>query len=126
MEILNPLTKNRADSLYAQKGFTQLDGFDNTIDAVILGSAASCRAFIIDYSVVLPISGRSRTGRIDIAYNGTTTEITSDAYNFSGTEISGLAFSTDVNAGNIRLVLTKTSVGEHPTLFYRFATVPVA
>lgn len=126
MEILNPLTKTRADSLYVPKGFTQLDGFDNTVDAVILGSTASCRAFIVDYSVVLPVSGRSRTGRIDIAYNGTTTEITSDSYSFSGSDISGLTFSTDINTGNIRLVLTKTSVGEHPTLFYRFATVPVA
>ena len=126
MEILNPLTKSRADTLYVAKAYTRLDGFDNAVDTVILGQTVNCRAITVDYSVVLPVSGRTRTGTIEITYDGISTEISSDAYSFSGSDISGLTFSSDVNSGNIRLVFTKSSVGEHPTLFYRFATVPVA
>jgi len=125
MKLRNPLTKSLADTLYSAKTFTRLDGVDNSTDYVVLGAAASYQAFIFDYAVVLPVSGKSHTGKIAVSHEGASPTIARHAFEYATTEISGLTFSSDLNGGNIRIVFTKTAVGENPTLFYRITQHPV-
>jgi len=125
MYLTNPLTIGRGDSRYALSVPTQLDGFDNATDYVILGAAATYRSFVVEYVVELPVSKKSQIGTIEITHNGVAASLLRDAYSFDVAEISGLTFSADLNAGNVRLVFTKLAVGENPTLFYRVSKTPV-
>jgi hypothetical protein len=124
MEILNPLTKGKADVLYAALNYTRVDGFDNTTDYIVLGYASEYRAFQLDYAVVLPVSGRSRVGSFNVMNDGAAVDFT-DEYSFSDSDIEGLSFSVNITLDRVTLVFTKTMVGENPTFFYKRASVPV-
>jgi len=126
MYLRNPLTKARADALYQVFGFTRNDGFDNATDYVPLGDASVYQAVTVQYAVVLPVSGRTQIGTLSIVHDGAAAEVIGHAYSHEEPEIAGLDFDADVSGGAIRLVFTKSAVGENPTLFYRIDPVPVA
>lgn len=125
MELRNPLTTPRGDARYERIEPPHMDGFDNAIDYIDLGAAADYRAFRIEYAVVLPVSGRSQTGVIEISHDGATASVNRHAYSFDEPEITGLDFTARIDAGIVQLVFQKSAVGEDPTLYYsvrRFRT----
>jgi len=102
-----------------------LDGFDNATDYVVLGAVASIRTAIVEYVVELPVSHRTEVGEVEISHDDSTATVVRHGYSFAEPEITGLTFSADISGGNLRLVFTKSAVGENPTLNYRVLTTPV-
>lgn len=74
-------------------------------------TAATNNAAIIEYSVVR--NGAYRTGRLVVAHDGS---ITSSADDFVQTATTGITFTTDISAGNVRVLYTSTNTGFAGTL----------
>jgi hypothetical protein len=104
----------------------RLDGFDNATDYIALGAAVTYRSFEIEYTLELPVSHRCQVGTLRIAHADGTAEVIEHEYSYDEPEITGLTWGADIDTGVVRLVLTKLSVGENPTLQYRVHPVAVA
>lgn len=129
MQVSNALTPVRGDARYIKKLFSHEDFFDNTTNAISLGSSTDFEHFEIEYVLQLPISGRSHHGVISVAVLSTVSaEIANHTYEFpdSELEIETLTYSVGVNVGTVQLRVAVASVGENPTFNYRIAAISAA
>ena len=129
MQVSNALTPVRGDARYIKKLFSHEDFFDNTTNAISLGSSTDFEHFKIEYVLQLPISGRSHHGVISVAVLSTVSaEIANHTYEFpdSELEIETLTYSVGVNVGTVQLRVAVASVGENPTFNYRIAAISAA
>jgi hypothetical protein len=94
---------------------------DDTTTNIIVGSAAADRMVWMEY--VLQTSTAFQTGSFRVIHDGAGGTDPMHEYNFTGTEIDSVVFTTDVNAGNIRINVQCISVGEDPKLRYTLRTI---
>jgi len=84
---------------------------------------ATYRTVRIDYSVTVSV-GNYFTGYITLIHDGTTPRITFIEDDGIGSGSTNLAFTTDINAGNIRLLCNNTS-GSAATMKFVYTGFPV-
>lgn len=97
---------------------------DNSVEVIVVGNPTESKVIEIDYSYQLPISGRQRNGSIRVQHDNSTAEMVEE-YDYMVPEITGVTFSASMTASEIRLVVTNSSVGENPKMFYRSQAYPV-
>jgi hypothetical protein len=124
MELRNVLTPAQADARYVALAWTTVNGLDDSSDTLDLGAVASYAAFIVEYLLTLPASGRSQAGLITITHHGGVAAIDDHHYSYQDPEIAGLTWSAAIAAGQVQLVSTKTAVGDSTRLQYRVTRTP--
>lgn len=126
MELLNPLTRAKADSLYQPLEDTlRRDLNDNATEVLVIGDVGVSREIEIKYSFELPIAQRSQSGKLVITQSSLGVDL-SHEYSFSEPEIDSVEFSAEVSGSDIRLRIVCTSIGENPVFQYRQASIPIA
>jgi hypothetical protein len=117
-----PIRQHRLNSS-AYVDYSIADQFtlaDNTAVAAPIFSCATSgtgvgyRHFVIEYSVVR--GSTQECGQIFLTTNGVTSAIATAGASFGG--VTGITFSTDISATNVRLLYTSTSTGTAGTLKY--------
>jgi len=102
--------------------YTQKDLTDNNTDHLIMGSQTAFRASLLQYT--LETSNTFQEGVLTAQHNGSTVEL-DHAYNYKDPEITGITFTSDLSAGNIRLVIVTLAVGENPKMMYRITNIAI-
>jgi len=125
MRIRNPLNPARAQVL-AEAAFvkivpTQVVCTDNSTEDIVLATASSVRGCTLEYSFLLPISGKIQTGTLDVIHDGATATIISNLYNYDESvgEFPGLTFSASIVGDGLVLSLTMAAIGEDPLFSYK-------
>lgn len=124
MELRNVLTPAQADARYVALAWTAVNGLDDSSDTLELGAEVTYAAFVVEYLLVLPASGRSQSGLVTITHRGGVADIDDHHYSYQDPEIVGLTWTTAIAAGQVQLVLTKTAVGDDTRLQYRVTRAP--
>jgi hypothetical protein len=132
MRLRNPLTPTRAqaaaDSRYVQLIPTQVELIDNTVENVALADASSVRSVSLEYSFILPISGKTQTGELDLSHTGGTAQIIGHEYHYDETdgEFPGLSFAATIVGANLCLEITLAAIGENPLFAYKLIEWPIS
>lgn len=126
MDLLNLLTKARADNLYKPlNDLIRRDLDDNDVELIILGSEYVYRQIMLEYSLELPLSGKSQSGEL-IFTNDLSGVDLSHRYSFFEPELDTVEFSADRSGGNILLRVQCIGLGENPVFQYRQTSIPIS
>jgi hypothetical protein len=93
----------------------QVNCLDNAIEQIVIG-ASSNEVYELTYCLKLNISGKERNGNIRLGFDGAV--IFDEEYSYNGSDISGVEISANENAGNLRIAVDLTSVGEDTKFRY--------
>ena len=94
----------------------QVNCLDNATAQIIVGSVAAESVLSLTYCLKLNVSGKERNGLIRIGYDGSI--IFDDEYSYNGSDIVGVDISANENAGDLRIAVDLTSVGEDTKFRY--------
>lgn len=104
----------------------QRDLLDNNTDFIVLGDVSEIRGVQMEWTLELPISGRSMNGIFRIVHNGVDANL-DNFYSYIGTdEIETITFGTQIVGSDLRLTIITSGIGENPKLRYRKQTLEVA
>lgn len=94
----------------------QVNCLDNAIEQVVIGPSSSNEVYELTYCLKLNVSGKERNGNIRLGFDGAV--IFDEEYSYNGSDISGVEISANENAGNLRIAVDLTSVGEDTKFRY--------
>ena len=98
---------------------------DNATEYIIVGSVPDDRQIDIEYTIDLPITNKSQTGRIIIIQDSDGIDF-DHHYSFASPEFDEVDFSSDISGTDIRLVIMCSGLGENPKFLYRLKSIPTA
>ena len=93
----------------------QVNCLDNATEHIVIGPSSD-EVYDITYCLKLNISGKERNGTIRLGFDGTV--IFDEEYSYNGSDISGVEISANENAGNLRIAVDLTSIGEDTKFRY--------
>jgi len=98
------------DLFRGEKTYSQ-SGVNSTLPSFFLVPVADYDGMVVEYVVRKTDSGTTgtRTGTIMAAWDGTTVQYTDQSTRDAGNSTAGLQFKIDINSGNARVGLTRTS-----------------
>lgn len=94
----------------------QVNCLDNATEQIIVGNIVANEIYVLTYCLKLNISGKERNGTIRVGYDNAV--IFDEEYSYNGSDIAGVDITANENAGDLRIAVDLTAVGEDTKFRY--------